>query len=88
MNLWSKIEEPVMRAVSGIVFNIWGNVCFSIYYIEENKQIELEIYDRPYRYEGKKIVVEKLFDYKLINADYKEIHDIVSMIEKFLLENY
>ncbi|EJA6653205.1 hypothetical protein QRX12_16020 [Clostridioides difficile] len=54
MNLWSKIEEPVMRAVGGIVFNIWGNVCFSIYYIEENKQIELEIYDRPYRYEGKK----------------------------------
>ncbi|SJQ19988.1 Uncharacterised protein [Clostridioides difficile] len=31
MNLWSKIEEPVMRAVGGIVFNIWGNVCFSIY---------------------------------------------------------
>lgn len=36
----------------------------------------------------KKIVVEKLFDYKLINADYKEIHDIVSMIGRFLLENY
>lgn len=31
----------------------------------------------------KKIVVEKLFDYKLINADYKEAHDIVSMIENF-----
>ncbi|VIF90691.1 Uncharacterised protein [Clostridioides difficile] len=88
MNLWSKIEEPVMRAVSGIIFNIWGNVCFSIEYIEENKQIKLEIYDRPYRYAGKKIVVEKLFDCKLINANYKEIHDIVSMIKKFLLENY
>ncbi|HBF8685607.1 TPA: hypothetical protein KO123_002314 [Clostridioides difficile] len=88
MNLWFKIEEPVMRAISGIVFNIWGSVCFSMEYIEKNKQIELEIYDRPYRYEGKKIVAKKLFDYKLINADYKEIHDIVSMIEKFLLENY
>lgn len=36
----------------------------------------------------KKIVVEKLFDYKLINVDYKEIYDIVFMIERFLLENY
>ena len=46
MNIWNKIDEPVMRAVSGIVYNIWGSVGFGIDYSEDKKEIHLTIWDR------------------------------------------
>lgn len=88
MNIWDKIDEPVMRAISGIVHSIWGNVGFSIGHKEDEKEIDLIIWDRSYRCEDKEIVVQKIFPYEILNADSSDINNIVSMIEKYLIENY
>ena len=88
MNIWNKIDEPVMRAVSGIVYNIWGSVGFGIDYSEDKKEIHLTIWDRSYRCDDKKVVVNKRFDYEIKNTNTSTILDIVETIEKFLIENY
>lgn len=43
MNIWNKIDEPIMRAVADTVYNIGGRVGIMMDYNEENKQIHLMI---------------------------------------------
>lgn len=88
MNIWNKIDEPVMRAISGIIYNIWGERGFSIDYDDEKYEIELIIWDKSYKAEDKKVVVNNKFDYKISNANSSTIADIVSMIEKYLIKNF
>lgn len=88
MDIWNKIDEPVMRAISGIVFNIWGTVGFSIDYSEDKKEIELIVWDKSYRCDDKEVVVNKIFSYEIKNTDTSTILVIVEMIEKYLIENY
>ncbi|WP_297136064.1 hypothetical protein [Terrisporobacter sp.] len=88
MNIWNKIDEPVMRAVSGIVYGIWGSVGLAIDYNEDKKELELTIWDKSYRCEDKKVVVNKRFNYEIKNTNTSTILDIVEVIEKFLIENY
>ena len=88
MNVWNKIDEPIMRAIGGTIYSIWGSVGFSIGYNEDEKKIELIIFDKSYRCEDKEIVVNKIFNYEIRNTNTSTILEIVEMIEKYLIENY
>lgn len=88
MNIWNEIDEPIMRSIGGIVFDIWGAVGFSIDYIEDKKEIELIIWDKSYRCDDKEVVVEKTFNYEIKNTNTSTILEVVEMIEKYLIENY
>ena len=88
MNVWNKIDEPIMRAIGGTIYSIWGSVGFSIDYNEDEKKIELIIFDKSYRCEDKEIVVNKIFNYEIRNTNTSTILEIVEMIEKYLIENY
>lgn len=88
MNIWNKIDEPIMRAISGMVYNIWGSVGFYTDYNEDKKEIELIVWDRSYRCDNKKVVVNKIFNYEIKNTNTSTILEIVEMIEKYLIENY
>lgn len=87
MKYWNQIEGRIMNAVSGIVFSMYGGVCFGMDYIEESKQIWLRIYDKPMRYEDKELVVDEYFEYEFKNDMCEDIHDIVALIEKYMYEH-
>lgn len=88
MNIWNEIDEPITRAMSGIVYSIWGGVGFGVGYIEDTKEIHIKVWDRSYRCDDKEIVVDKKFNYEIKNTDTSTILGIVEMIEKYLIENY
>lgn len=87
--MWKKIDPTIMRALSGIVFDIWGGVGFQTEYNAETKEIELTIWDKSYKMEDKQVVVDKKFKYDLSHSDeYKAKAEIIAMIEKYLIESY
>lgn len=86
MKYWNQIEGRILNALSGIVFSMYGGVCFGTDYIEEHGVILLRIYDKPMRYEDKELVVNKEFEYKFKNDMCEDIHDIVALLEKYLYE--
>lgn len=88
MNIWNKIDEPVMRAVSGIVFDIYGTVGFSIDYDDNKHEIELVIWDKSYKSDDKKVVVNNKFNYEISDTKTHTVLAIVEMIEKYLIENF
>ena len=87
--MWKRIEETVMRAVSGIVFEIWGAVGFSVRYYEESKEVHLIVWDKSYKCEDKKELASKKFKFDLDEMmEFQATHDIVASLEKYLIENY
>ena len=87
--MWKRIEETIMRAVSGIVYEIWGAVGFSVRYYKELKEIHLIVWNKSYKCEDKKEVVSKKFKFNLDEmTESQATHDIISSLEKYLLENY
>ena len=85
---WRTIEERVMRALSGIVYNIWGNVGFGTAYKADKNEIELVVWDRSCKCNDKKLVVDKIFNYEINKPEYITASEIVSLMEKYLIENY
>ena len=87
--MWNIIEETVMRAVSGIVYDIWGSVGFSVRYYEELKEIHLIVWNKSYKCEDKKEVVSKKFKFNLDEmTEFKAKYDVIESLEKYLIENY
>lgn len=87
--MWKRIEETIMRAVSGIVYEIWGAVGFSVRYYKESKEIHLIVWNKSYKCEDKKEVVSKKFKFNLDEmTESQATHVIISSLEKYLLENY
>lgn len=87
--MWKRIEEPVMRAISGIVYEIWGAVGFSVRYYEESKEVHLIVWNKSYKCEDKKEVVGKKFKFDLDEMmEFQATHDIIASLEKYLIENY
>ncbi|MCR1953058.1 hypothetical protein NSA50_18830 [Clostridium sp. DSM 100503] len=41
--MWERIEETVDRAVSGIVYGIWGSVGFGTDYNKNTKEVSLVV---------------------------------------------
>lgn len=88
MNIWNKIDEPVMRAVGNVICSIWGQVGFSIAYEDKRKELALTIWDKSYTCEDKEIVVNKIFSYEIKDTTVSTILDIVEMIEKYLVNDF
>lgn len=87
--MWERIEETVDRAVSGIVYNIWGEVGVSTGYDRVNNQLHLIIYDKSYKCDDKKEVVNEKFDFNLESMSKIQAKIVViEAIEKYLIENY
>ena len=92
--MWERIEEPVDRAIGGIIYSIWGAVGVSTSYDEKNKQISLVVYDKSYKCIDKKEVINKKFDFDLESmsldfmAEIKAKDIVITTIEKYLIENY
>lgn len=92
--MWEKIEETVDRAVSGIVYSIWGGVGFSTSYDAERKQMSLIVYDKSYKCENKKEVINKNFpvDLEVMNleimGEVRAKDTVISNIEAYLINNY
>lgn len=87
--MWKRIEGTIVRAVSGIVYDIWGSVGFSIRYYEELEEIHLIVWNKSYKCEDKEEVVSKKFKFNLDEmTELKAKHDIIESLEKYLIENY
>lgn len=87
--MWKRIEETVDRAVNGIVYSIWGEVGISTGYDRVNNQLHLIIYDKSYKCDDKKEVVNKKFDFNLESMSEIEAKmAVIEAIEKYLIENY
>lgn len=87
--MWKRIEETVDRAVGGIIHSIWGAVGVSTSYDEENKQLNLIVYDKSYRCADKKEVINKKFDFDLESmSDFIAKDTVITTIERYLIENY
>lgn len=87
--MWERIEETVDRAVSGIVYGIWGSVGFGTDYNKNTKEVSLVVWDKSYRCSDKKVVVDMKFKFDLESMiEVKAKHDVIESIEKYLLENY
>lgn len=87
--MWERIEETVDRAVSGIVYNIWGEVGVSTGYDRVNNQLHLIIYDKSYKCDDKKEVVNEKFDFNLESmSEIQAKIVVIEAIEKYLIENY
>lgn len=83
MARWSNIQEPVMRYVGNAIWHIWGTVGFSMDYNSSKKEIELIIYNKPYRFVDKKEIINKKYIYD-VESNTFAIVDIAEMIEKDL----
>lgn len=87
--MWERIEETVDRAVSGIIYSIWGRVGFGTKYDIEKKEVGLIVWNKSYKCEDKEVIIEKVFKFDLENmSELKAKHDVIADIEKYLLENY
>ena len=84
----NKIEETVDRAISGIVYGIWGSVGFRTSYYKEENEFNLIVWNKSYKYDDKKEVVNKRFKIDFSDLENKVIHDLIYQVEKYLLENY
>lgn len=84
---WESIKNDIIRATSGIIYSIWGGVGFSV--LHSNKEINLIVWDKSYKLDDKKEVVNHKFRYDIENSEpMKSKHDIIGEIEKHLIENY
>lgn len=83
MAKWSNIQEPVMRGVGNAIWHIWGTVGFSMDYNSSKKEIELIIYNKPYKFSDKKEIINKKYIYN-VGSNTCAVVDIVKMIEKDL----
>lgn len=88
--MWNQeIESTVDRALSGIIYDIWGVVGFSTKYLENDNKFHLIVWDKSYKCVEKKEVVNKLFDFKLDGkSDFQIKHDLIAEIEMYLIENF
>ena len=87
--MWDRIKETVSRAISGIVYGIWGSVGFRTDYNENTKEVSLVVWDKSYKCSDKKAVVDMKFKFDLENIpELKAKYDVIASIEKYLLENY
>ena len=87
--MWKRIEETVNRAVGGLIYNIWGEVGVSTSYDIKTKQISLIVYDKSYKCDDKKEVVNKQFDFNLESmSEIQSKMVVIEAIEKYLIENY
>lgn len=87
--MWSKIEETVDRAVSGIVYDIWGAVGFGTKYDKDTKEVCLVVYDRSYRCKDRKVILEQKFKFDLEHmSEFEAKLNVIEAIEKYLIENY
>lgn len=69
--------EIIRRAITGIVFNKFGNVGMSIEW--KDGLIRLNVYDKPCRFENKKLIVD-------VNFIYEGISKTISEIEAYLIQ--
>lgn len=83
-----KIEETVDRAISGLVYDVWGSVGFRTEYYKEENKFNLIVWDKSYKCDDKKEVVNKSFEVNFSDFENKVIHDLFYQVEKYLLENY
>lgn len=87
--MWENIEETVCRATGNIVYGIWGPVGVSIDYEKDTKEVALIVWDKSYRRDDKKVVVDKKFKIDLeTTSEIRVKHDLIANIEEYLLENY
>jgi len=79
--MWNKLEERIARAISGMVFNVHGGVCFELDY--ENGKVMLDIYDSPSKNQNKKVVKAFEYEYPIEGVwELKAVDDIASYFEK------
>jgi len=87
--MWDNIKGTVQNAIGGTVYSIWGRVGIKMNYNRFDKEIKLTVYDKPYACENKKEVVSENFKYNLETVtEMQAKHDVIAMIEKYLLENF
>ncbi|MGL5964778.1 MAG: hypothetical protein ACRCZ2_10350 [Fusobacteriaceae bacterium] len=73
--------EVLNRAVTGIVYINFGEVCMEIIVHRENDEdiITLNVWDRPMSRVGKKQIINEEFI-------FSGLHETVSRIERFLID--
>lgn len=88
MKSWNLISEQVMKGVSVIVYNIWGDVGYSLDYDEDRKEIELTIWNSPYECEDKREAGYCKFNYDIKDTSFKTVKEIVSMVEDYMVVSF
>lgn len=87
--MWGSIQEVLCRTIGNIIHDIWGPVGFRMGYEEDTKEIILIIWDRSCRCDDKEEVVNEKFKFDLeVMTELKAKQEIITEIEKYLIENY
>lgn len=79
--MWNKLEERITRAISSIVYSVYGRVGFRLEY--ENGKITLDIYNSLSKNPNKKVVKTYELEYPIEGVwELKAVDDIVSYFER------